>query len=416
MKLILRCLLAAVLLLVLAIPLAVWLAFDELPLLKPAPQVAHTDVERARRVLERNDPRKGAPGALRHLALSQADLDVLLNEGARRFGNASAHAVLGEGQMTLQLSVRVPRNPIGPWLNVDALLLQTDALPRIERLRIGRLPVPGWLADLALERALRRLNATEPGRFANDAVRSIGFAPSSLRVVYAWREDIVARLRNAVLPADDVQRLRVYHDRLVATVAKLPPNAGVSLARLLPPLFELARQQAAGSDAARENRAAIITLAFYANGRGLAALTPAARAWPVPATHTVTLGGRDDFAKHFLISAALAAEAGGALADAIGVYKEVDDARVGSGFSFNDIAADRAGTRLGELARNAPARLQAALAGPLAELDFMPDVHDLPEFLPEAEFKRRFGGIGAPAYQTMMGEIEARIAARPLYR
>ena len=46
----------------------------------------------------------------------------------------------------------------------------------------------------------------------------------------------------------------------------------------------------------------------------------------------------------------------------------------------------------------------------------MPDVRDLPEFMPEAEFKRRFGGIGAPAYTKMMAEIEARVAARPLYR
>jgi hypothetical protein len=416
MKLILRCLLAALLLLVLAIPLAVWLAFDETPLLKPAPQVAHTDVERARRVLERNDPRKGTAGALRHLALSQADLDVVLNEGARRFGNASARAVLGERQLTLQLSARIPRSPIGQWLNVDALLLQTDALPRVDHLRIGRLPVPGWLADLALARVLQHLNAGTASRTADDVVRSVSFAPAGLRVAYAWRPDVVERLRAAVLPAEDVERLRIYHARLAETVAKLPPSTGVSLARLLPPLFELARQRSAAGDAARENRAALITLAFYSNGRGLVALTPAARSWGPAVPHTVTLAGRDDFPKHFLISAALAVEGGGALADAIGLYKEVDDSRAGSGFSFNDIAADRAGTRFGEFARSAPARLQAALSGPLTESDFMPDVRDLPEFMPEAEFKRLFGGVGAPAYVKMMAEIEARVAARPLYR
>jgi len=34
----------------------------------------------------------------------------------------------------------------------------------------------------------------------------------------------------------------------------------------------------------------------------------------------------------------------------------------------------------------------------------------------EAEFKRRYGGIGAPAYNRMMDDIERRIAALPLYR
>jgi hypothetical protein len=52
------------------------------------------------------------------------------------------------------------------------------------------------------------------------------------------------------------------------------------------------------------------------------------------------LRGRLDFPQHLLISAALAAEGGGPLADAIGLYKEVADARHGSGFSFNDIVIE----------------------------------------------------------------------------
>jgi hypothetical protein len=143
---------------------------------------------------------------------------------------------------------------------------------------------------------------------------------------------------------------------------------------------------------------------------------PAAKAWRRPVQRTVKLNGRDDFSKHFLISAAIAAEAGSPLADAIGLYKEVEDSRGGSGFSFNDIAADRAGTRFGELAVKAPRKLQAALAAGARERDFMPDVSDLPEFMPEAEFKRRYGGIGAPAYRKMMAEIETRIGACALFR
>ena len=168
-----------------------------------------------------------------------------------------------------------------------------------------------------------------------------------------------------------------------------------------------------------ENRAAILVLTFYANGKGLAAIVPAAQNWPRPAAHTLTLNGRDDFPKHFLISAALAANAGGPLSDAVGLYKEVDDSRHGSGFSFNDIAADRAGTRFGEFAagsKETAARLQQRLSAGVREPDMMPPTNDLPEFMPEAEFQRRFGGIGAPAYKQMMANIERRIAALQLYR
>ena len=98
----------------------------------------------------------------------------------------------------------------------------------------------------------------------------------------------------------------------------------------------------------------------------------------------------------------------------MGVYKELLDAQGGSGFSFNDIAADRAGTRLGlRLVRQARAT-QQRLAEPVTEDELMPSVTDLPEHLTQAEFKRRFGGMGTPAYLAMMASIEARLDRLPL--
>ena len=133
----------------------------------------------------------------------------------------------------------------------------------------------------------------------------------------------------------------------------------------------------------------------------------------------MTLNGRDDLAKHFIASAALAANAGGPFSDAAGLFKEIEDARSGSGFSFDDIAADRAGTRFGELAagsRESAMKLQRQVAAGVRDADILPPVSDLPEFMPEAEFKRRYGGIGAPAYKSTMDDIERRVAALPLYR
>jgi hypothetical protein len=112
----------------------------------------------------------------------------------------------------------------------------------------------------------------------------------------------------------------------------------------------------------------------------------------------------------------LAVESTGVLSRAVGVWKEVDDSRAGTGFSFNDIAADRAGTRLGELALSQPQRLQEALAGGVKESDVMPAWADLPEFMSEAEFKRRFGGVGEAPYLAMLAEIDKRVGALPALR
>jgi hypothetical protein len=238
-----------------------------------------------------------------------------------------------------------------------------------------------------------------------------------LTVTYQWSDAVAERARAVLVTADDQARLRVYHDRLVEVVARAPNK--VSLATLMPPLFLLALDRGASGDIVRETRAAIIVLAFYANGKGLAEIVSAARRWPQPARRTVTLAGRDDFPKHFLISAAIAAESGTPLADVIGVYKEIDDSRGGSGFSFNDIGADRAGTRFGEVASQSPERarkLARAVAAGVNESDFMPDVSDLPEFMQDAEFQRRYGGVGGAGYNRMMATIEARVASRPLLR
>jgi uncharacterized protein YfiM (DUF2279 family) len=220
------------------------------------------------------------------------------------------------------------------------------------------------------------------------------------------------------VPPDDQQRLRAYTEHLASLARKAPEP--VALTTLLQPMLRLATERCheTACDAAaqaREYRALLITLAMHAAGQPMSRLVPSARAWTRPVSRTVLLRGRNDFALHFLISAVIAAEGGGRLANAIGVYKEVADSRDGSGFSFNDIAADRAGTRFGQVAVRHPERL-AALPDPLDEDLFMPTVDDLPEFMPDAEFRARYGGVGGAAYHQMMARIEARVMACALLR
>ena len=129
----------------------------------------------------------------------------------------------------------------------------------------------------------------------------------------------------------------------------------------------------------------------------------------------LSLNGRRDLAEHFVISAALTVNAGSRLTNAIGLIKEEEDADKGSGFSFTDLAANRAGVKLGELATGGgAARVQQRLAAARSDNDLLPDFHDLPEFMSQAEFDRRFGPIGSPRYQKVIDRIDARLDAHPL--
>ena len=408
MKWLLRALAVSMLLLALAVGLAV----QRQPLVQPLTPLTPEDIARAMELLRQQDPRRPGLPDLRSAVLAERDVDLLLREASRRGLPVAARLAFQPGRATVRASA--PLGMLGLWLNTEADLRPGTGLPRVERLRVGDLPLPGWLGDRVLRAAVARLADTDSGRLVLGTLREVEFGNQEVRFNYVWRPELADRLRTNLLPPPEQARLKVHAERLAALTAA-HPTATVSLAELLPPMFTLAESRsAAGEDAVLENRAALLALAFLANGRGLGVLVPAATGWAQPRLLRVTLAGRDDFPQHFLISALLALEGGGRLADAIGVYKEVRDSRGGSGFSFNDMAANRAGTRFGLLAAQRPRAVQAAVARGVVEADFMPDVADLPEFMTETEFLRRYGGVGAPAFEEAMARIESRLDALPL--
>jgi hypothetical protein len=339
---------------------------------------------------------------------------------------------LKQGEATLQFSLHLGRwlpgwlnsawLPIGRWVNAEVRVVQTATWPALDAVSVGRLPMPVWMAEPLALHLLAQAGLADELPLLAELVRRVRFEPGRLQVVYAWQTDMAERMLGALLPTQEKQRNLVYAHRLATVVKRQGPGREVSMAELLGPLLELAMQRsAAGEDAALENRALIVVLTTYLNGRGLRAVLPPASLPPLRPMRVV-LAGRDDWPRHFIVSAALATEGSGPLSYALGLYKEVADARGGSGFSFNDMAANRAGTRFGELALHRPESLHAAAAAlkrqrsalALQEQDFMPAADDLAEFMPEPEFLRRYGGVGAPAYQQQMVEIERRVAALPL--
>ncbi len=375
------------------------------------------DVARVVLLARVHDPRLSVPGVVRWAELTEGDVDLLLNHAARGRFDVVTRVAFERGAANVQASVHLPPNPFGRWLNLRARLVQTAALPTLASLQAGQLPVPAWFGQWLLWQVAQRNGVLHELQLASELLRRVDFQPQRVMLAYAWRSDTTERMLAGLIPADEQQRLRAYSDRLVTLAAAQPVGWTSSLAPFIGPLFALASERTrAGGDAAAENRAALVVLTLYANGRGIETLLPAARAWPRPRPLRLTLAGRDDFPLHWLISAALAAEGTGPLSKAIGVYKEVSDSRGGSGFSFNDMAANRAGTRVGELAVAQPQRLQGLLARGVQESDILPPWADLPEFMPEPEFLRRFGGVGAPAYQALLGEIDRRIDALPVWR
>ncbi len=409
-------LLSLLLALTLGLAWAAWTALQDQPQVTRVAEVSVLDVTRAMRLLRTIDPRRQAGEGLHELALSQRELELLVDQVSQRTLQAATRVTLLPKSARVQASMPLQGLLAGHWLNIDARLNQSAALPMIESLRLGDLQLPGWAGAWALRWALAHQLGRDEIRLVREVLQAVAIAPDKLTLSYLWRAGTTDRVFAMLMPRPEQDRLRVYVERLAGLRLRAVAAGRIPLTQLLPPLFALAKARSAeGGDAAQEMRAAILALAFVPYPGQLLSVVPAARRWRLPPRWHLTLAGRDDFPLHFIISAALAVEGGGPLADAIGAFKELLDAGDGSGFSFSDIAADQAGRRFGQLALRAPERLHALAAG-VSDADLLPEMSDLPEFMRPAEFNARYGGLGAPAYQQQLADIEARLDAMPLYR
>lgn len=388
-------------------------ALDSQPLVSRSETISPHSVAQARGLLQANDPRRLRSGEARRTAIPATLIDDGINYLATRFLHGRGALALNDADAEIRLTVPAPLLPGGYFLNFSATLRESDGQPRIASARLGRLALPVWLVEPALETGIRLAGYDREWQLARQAFQEVRFEPERRQVVvaYRWQPALLEQARSLAVRADELVRLRAAHEMLASLVAAQAPGSRLPLTALLAPLLA-----SDGSDQLAKRRAAIFVLAAYLSEKNLASVIPEAADWPKARPTLPTMLGRVDSAQHFVISAALAAWAGEPIADAIGVYKELIDARHGSGFSFADLAADRAGTAFGELLIKQPARLDRLLQAPIADSDLLPALTEFPEAMSERDFRRRFGGPDSPAYRQVAGEIERRLFALPLYQ
>ncbi|TVS10954.1 MAG: hypothetical protein EA424_24470 [Planctomycetaceae bacterium] len=287
---------------------------------------------------------------------------------------------------------------------------------------MGRLRVPGWLLDPLSREIVWRVVADSESAEVIRAIRLLYVAEQGVTVVID-RESIRQRMRELILRLGAPDRaggtVRIYVERLLAAADELP-DGEPKFAGLLRTAFDLAQDRSQdGADPVQENRAAIYALGIvtghvyveWAAGRVLDAQLRKAVGRHMG---RATVRGRADWVRHYAVSAALAIWSSENASDAAGLLKEELDAGPGgSGFSFSDLLANRAGTTLAMAATADPdsaRRIQEFLAGPWHLDQVFPEAADLPEGFSDAQIEEYFGGIGGARYQQMIDEIEARVS------
>ena len=243
---------------------------------------------------------------------------------------------------------------------------------------------------------------------------------------HGWRPTLAVVSTLAVLLAvlrwpgvDDGARRSVATvlQRFVAAGPTLPAGDERFL-RLVHLAFAPAAGDAGAASAIEPNCAAILALGIVVGHERLSRYAGIDRDDPLVRAAVLlrrgaSLHGREDWARHFCISAALAVAENAFVSDFGGLLKEeVDSLAKGSGFSFADLAADRAGVRFAVAATDSAAgslAAQARLQAGVVMADVFPPVDDLAERLTVEQFRADYGGVGAPRYRAMLAAIDARL-------
>lgn len=391
--------------------LLIWASLSATPLLAPREPLSTQDIQRARQILH-NHQRQG-PRQTKAITLSARDLELVANLFLQQHLEGAVAVAIQDDRLIARAALRLPLVPVRPWLNIQLELREQARKPNLLRLRIGELTVPQPMAKWLLARLLAAFYQTPHSRLVREVIDDIRLQNGRLTLRYQWTPELAQRAR-ATLVGEDDPAAHAYAQALEQALAD--QSRRVSLAELLPPLFALAAARSDTGDPLQENLSLLGMLGAWAE-RGRTARLLGLDVGGLP-PFRARLRGREDLARHFLISAMLAAHGGGSLANAAGVYKELSDADGGSGFSFVDLLADRAGTRFGLAATTsaeAARRFQTQVAAGIVETDLLPAMPALTEGLDLASFRRRYQGVDSPRYREVMAKIEHHLDQSPLY-
>ncbi|WP_041603840.1 hypothetical protein [Thioflavicoccus mobilis] len=397
---------------VVGLVLSTAVAVASAPLVAPETAGTEADLGWARDWLAAKHFRGKHPGERVTILLSEREANLLANEVLDQFvrGRASVH--LEQGRAVVLASIGLPWAPERRFINLRVVVVEDGARPKIESARLAGVPLPAVLVQAVAGQALDR---ADRGR----VLRDFDLRPGQLALTYEWQPRILEEIGAALVTRGDLALALRYQRHLAQRVWVVPKDQPVALAELIAYLMGKAVAEPAKTDPVAVNRALIAALAAYVNGQTLRDPDDP-RVEPELARRRVLLRGHEDLGRHFLSSALVAIRGNSGLSRLVGWYKELSDADGGSGFSFADMAANRAGIRFAKLAtadRNEARRVQRRAAGGLVDDDFMPSIDGLPEGLAKGDYAHRFGDrLDSPAYQAMNAEIDRRIDALALYR
>lgn len=410
---------------------------DSYALVEAAARVDTNSAVKAKKVAKQlyGDLMDGTSTQRAELALSENEINGIIALVTRGINGLKGRVNVTPIGIRSAFTFYVPENPFGDYINLTATIDPSPTGLAVNTVSIGSLEMSGGLA-LSLAEALLNtlLSGDNIGTRLIKAIESVQVSHSTLYLAYrpvtGLRQAIdntrghIKEIRDELTLLGDPELVRLYYQTLCTLHQQIGGLGKVSMGYYLSSAFSLAEKRSlAGAKPDEENVAALLALSIFLGSSSFDSVIGAIDKETFQsckvAGSRIVLADRQDLRLHFIFSAALKVISDSGMSFAIGEFKELlDSQQGGSGFSFADLAADRAGIRFAELATDderGALRLQHMASALTAEEVFFPAIAALPEGIPQQTFEAR-GGIESDYYREYLSTINARLESLPLYQ
>jgi hypothetical protein len=403
---------------------------DDVPIVDHNKTLTYGNIKKAEKLIKNNKPGRLSQRTINKLSITEDELNILTSYAISHGLDTKyifAKTSIFDKRLNSNFTIKLPVHFFGDYINLSLIFKPKNNLFELESCQIGQLKIPTIIINPIISQAHQILLKGELyNSFWNNtrAIKQIIITKKAISFYYDINPSTLKELeekgRSFLIPDEHQKKLVVYYNHLFILTQKYKYNKNASL-DLLKALFAFAQNNTNKSgNPVLENTIALQILSLYTiNQRLDPFLKPEYRETiKLPARTKLLFHNRLDSVKHFFVSAALTVSGGSKFASFIGLAKEIDDSQTGSGFSFADLAADKAGVRFGEhaIASFKEAILfQKKISTIQHEKELIPSISNLPEGIKEIEFKRQYKDLDSKAYELIDTEINKRLNQCRLY-
>ncbi|WP_048690617.1 hypothetical protein [Catenovulum maritimum] len=364
---------------------------------------------------------------------SQGDIDAISAVASYTVPLTKFRSNVTEHGFSLSATTEIKTPKLTQYINLKCILLPKGEKLAIDYCSLGELVLPNWLVEWGITQAITHYFKGEVANNILGLVQTAKVSSKGLNITLLLSDNLKSEVISAIQQNSPINALTgqvadlQISPELVATYMSelnqieqlnLSSRDKKSLPFFIGKAFQLAKIRSQDNDPTLENQAALWALAISYGSRRFGHLIGVPRVELDKLSNArLQIEGRGDLPLHFLFSAVLERLMRQEMGLKIGELKELlDTNKGGSGFSFPDLAADKAGLAFARYVLEQPRQAQNRLANITDGIVFFPMIHDLPEGLPEATFKKVYGDTESSKYKLLERRIDMRIAELPLYQ